>query len=346
MPTLDSCEYRAVQQYGDWPSLSSPDELDNILEYYALNYPDSMCYFNHHEHDWYCIFMTNIAYGFWPMFDNQPEFEHVPGTVDVYFDGNKEYKYIPNCVIGADEIDIGTGVETGNTFACTCNGITAPNQNWEADWDEGYYWIGDNTEQFLSCNICVREPGGTTAHDNVYGKCFNGNPPKWSASEIRILQDDTRNPQYGYCCDTNAANYSGELACSAVELPDAIGGGSDLESFIPFPSQNDNLTIPGYYLFEHSNGLVEKLQRYHIDEGRGSNNTCPTYGETDIPRQSGHDPLGTKGCSCFCKYEDDMGNICYPYEMLVSQDGINVCQINTNYEKLPICKVLKSSNTT
>ena len=317
MPTLDSCEYRANQQY------SNPDD---VLEYVDLSECDWTL--GDEMPQWYCLFMYGVGSGFWPMYENQPEFDYIPNNQEAY------YENLPNCVIGADEIDIETGVETGNTFACTCNGITDSNQNWEEDWNEGYQWIGDNVYQHISCNICIREPEGTTTHNDVYGKCFNGNPPSWSAAEIRILQDDTGNPQYGYCCDETAANYSGELACSSAKLPDIIGGGTfnSLQSFIPFAYQDDSLTIPGYYDFEHSDGSIEKLQRYHIDEGRDSNNTCPAYGETDITQQSYRDPLGIKGCSCFCKYMDSVGNICYPYEMATSEDGILVCEINNNYE--------------
>ena len=318
MPTLDSCEYRAIQQY----DVDASD--DKILEYLNLSNCTAAGEAWWNSHWWYCKFMGGVGYGFWPMYDSQPAsdstefiFNDVESSLQQYLDR------MPNCVIGAQEEDENGYAPYDNSFSCTCNGITEyknSSYDWGNDnWEEGYCWDGGceshySMHQHITCNTCIREPDGTRAYGDVYGKCFNGNPPSWSASEIRILQDDTSNPQYGYCCDATAANYSGELGCSSLDISDIVdvisidpisGDVGNFKSFIPFPYLSDRLTIPAYYNFEGENqfGRIEnkKLQRYHVDEGIGSNNTCPTYGETGITRQSNRDPLGTKGCSCFCK---------------------------------------------
>ena len=79
--------------------------------------------------------------------------------------------------------------------------------------------------------------------------------------------------------------------------------------------------------------MIEILQRYHVDEGRETENTCPSNGEIP-PHKSSTNPLGTKQCSCFCKYEDSMGNICYPYEMVMYEDEVEVCQPSLDLHNL------------
>ena len=69
MPTWDSCEYRANQQY------SNPD---NVLEYVDLSECDWTL--GNEMSQWYCLFMRGVGSGFWPMYDNQPDFDYTPDS--------------------------------------------------------------------------------------------------------------------------------------------------------------------------------------------------------------------------------------------------------------------------
>ena len=309
----DSCDYRASRQFG---------ELEKELEF--VNPSECDWSLGDEMPQWYCRFMASIGYGFWNMFDNQPMFDN-------YFLEENQREYLDglsDCVIGAEKIrlDDGSFDSNGETFTCGCNGVSISSPD-----SEEYGWINQEHEnEYLTCNMCVRKPGGTTAYDDVYGKCFNGNPPSFAAEKIRILQDDAFIPQYGYCCDETAVNFSGGLACGVVPLPETqdmeLGQPTEAPSWIPLPNLPDEKNIPAYYEF-NNDGVREILQRYHVDEGRGTENTCPSNGES-VPHQSSANPIGIKQCSCFCKYADSMGNVCYPYEMVMHADGVEVCDVN------------------
>ena len=210
--------------------------------------------------------------------------------------------------------------ENLGTFACTCNGNTGGNQDYglSADWYEGRWWHPNDYiryGQYKTCNICVRNPDGgvemdeTKDYDGVWGKCFNGNPPVSfdlpdEKSTIRTLQDHARIPTYGYCCDSNAYNFSGNLACGIGNSGIIGETGAPFGNWLPMYGKSDEENIPAFY--ESSDGEI--WQRYHVDFGKGTGTqTCPTFEDMELLQNSRpnnipneikqygmnhHDPLG------------------------------------------------------
>jgi len=343
----DSCEFRFgfPGTYGTWDNGGLCD-WDYTGTFPGLGETPS----------WLCYFNASLGYGMYPYLYEDNSYHSLnswhhglneDGTFG-YYRRDEEYyaDSMPGCVAGALNhcIENCEGVEdVTHSFACTCNGAIGNdyshdiNFDWEnVDWTEIFTWMGDSYfNQHVTANICVRKPGGTIDRTDVYGKCTNGDPPYWVAPEIRTLQDHGGYPVYGYCCDVDAVNYSGNLACSVA----------DEGNWVPLPSKGDSHNIPAYYYYD-DDGTTRTLQRYHVDEGKDSDgNTCPTFEETHyytggdwydcwkdgecsgigIPRYSRRDPLGVKKSSCFCKYVDSVGNVCFSYEMYNNYDGTQVC---------------------
>ena len=348
----DSCDYRfePLGNYGEYdPSMHLCDWN------YTGNFPGQQ-----DNPSWLCYFNATLGYGMYPFLYEDNFYQafsswyhglNVDDGTFGYYHRDEEFYVdsMPGCVVGALNhcLENCEGVEdVTKSFACTCNGSNVNNYardidyDWDTeDWIESFRWnptLGMHDSiylnQHLTANICVRNPGGTVERDSVYGKCTNGDPPYWTSAKLRILQDHGGIPVYGYCCDDEATNYSGDLACGVAEEG----------NWVPLPSKSDDENIPAYYYY-NDDATIRTLQRYHVDEGRDSEKTCPTWNEThfqvypdwfdcwsygacgNIDMQSRKNPLGVKQSSCFCKYMDDLGNSCFDYEMHTHYNGIKVC---------------------
>ena len=151
-----------------------------------------------------------------------------------------------------------------------------------------HIYEGVRESHFRTCNICVRKPGGTLEPpmeigDNVYGKCFNGNPPESGGNDDpRRLQDHGRVPYYGYCCDESAANYSGELACTGIA---PSGNWLPSQKWPNGDDKTDQDNVPAYYYYTIleitgeegediptgiADGVEERVAPVSLDNGIGS----------------------------------------------------------------------------